>query len=80
MNATKFYIPGETKEIEALRRRALLNGVILIADILVETCPNETVVQRIKRELIDNFNTGDFKVHFYAILASFKGKLEGEGG
>lgn len=25
---TKFYIPGETKEVEALRRKAIMNGIL----------------------------------------------------
>lgn len=26
---TRFYIPGETKEVEALRRKAILNGLLV---------------------------------------------------
>jgi hypothetical protein len=40
VNTAKFYIPGETKEIEALRRRGILNGSILISDVIVEVCQN----------------------------------------
>jgi hypothetical protein len=25
---TKFYIPGETKEVETLRRKAIMNGIL----------------------------------------------------
>jgi hypothetical protein len=32
---TRFYIPGETKEIEALRRKAILNGVLIFVQALI---------------------------------------------
>lgn len=40
VNTAKYYIPGETKEIELLRRRGILNGAILISDVIVELCSN----------------------------------------
>ena len=26
---SKFYIPGETKEVETLRRKAIMNGILI---------------------------------------------------
>ena len=75
MNTAKYYIPGETKEIEALRRKGILNGSILISDIIVELCNNKQIVGRIKQELIDNFDANDFKIHFYAIFMGYRRKL-----
>lgn len=34
---SKFYIPGETKEVQALRRKAILNGLIIFIQYLVAT-------------------------------------------
>ena len=31
LNTNRFYIPGETKEVEALRRKGILNGMIIFA-------------------------------------------------
>ena len=75
VNTAKYYIPGETKEIESLRRKGILNGSILISDVVVELCVNPNIINRIKLELIDNFDANDFKVHFYAIYMGYRKKL-----
>jgi hypothetical protein len=32
---TKFYIPGETKEVETLRRKAIMNGILAFVQAII---------------------------------------------
>jgi len=32
---TKFYIPGETKEVDALRRKAIMNGILAFVQAII---------------------------------------------
>jgi hypothetical protein len=37
VNNGRFYIPGETKETEMLKRKAICNGLFVIADLIIKT-------------------------------------------
>jgi hypothetical protein len=33
---SKFYIPGETKEVESLRRKAIMNGILIFIQAVIQ--------------------------------------------
>jgi hypothetical protein len=35
VNNTKFYIPGETKEVEALRKKAIMHGILAFVQAII---------------------------------------------
>jgi len=72
LNTSKFYVPGETKEIENLRKKAILNGALVVAEMIVKLSPNSSLVQKIQLEIIDNLDLNDIKIHVYAVYLYFK--------
>jgi hypothetical protein len=76
ITGSKHYIPGETKEIEGLRRKAILCGLTVLADISCELCPHDDIANKIKTEIIDNLDINDVKLHLYSVFTHFRSKLE----
>jgi len=37
----KFYIPGETKEIEQLRKKSIMSGMVILADMIFKRTKDE---------------------------------------
>jgi hypothetical protein len=77
VSPSKFYIPGETKEIESLRHKAILNGLLVflqyllkhfVAPIHKELPSNlKESFQRLHTEVLDSIDFTDYKLHFYTV-------------
>ncbi|CDW75515.1 tubulin-tyrosine ligase family protein [Stylonychia lemnae] len=73
---SKYYIPGETKEIEQLRKKSIMNGVMIISDMIINLCKDTEVTQKLKSELFENLEIGDFRLNIFTIYYHFKNYLD----
>ena len=71
VNNNKFHIPGQTKEIEAIRRKAIINGLIVAVDIIMQVGKNEEISKKIKAEILENLDSNDYRLHLYIIFQHF---------
>lgn len=72
MANNKFYIPGETKEVEVVRKKAIINGVIVLADIIVKITENQEIISKLKNEVLDIQDINDKKLNTYTVFAHYK--------
>lgn len=71
INSAKYYIPGETREIEALKRKALLNGAKIVVDIIMKFSKNECLVSKLREEFLNKLDITDLKINFYVLYNHF---------
>ena len=45
---SKFYIPGETKEVESLRRKAIMNGILIFIQAIIQQIIGLDVRENVK--------------------------------
>jgi hypothetical protein len=45
---SKFYIPGETKEVESLRRKAIMNGILIFIQAIIQQIIGLDVLENVK--------------------------------
>eukprot|EP00347_Sterkiella_histriomuscorum_P010551 403375852 len=72
---SKHYIPGETKEIEQLRRKAIQNGVLILVDVLYQISPEKQIKDKVKFDILDNLDLNDKKLHIYTVYEHFRQKV-----
>jgi AraC-like DNA-binding protein len=68
---SKFYIPGETKEVEQLRKRSITHGIITMADLITKMNKSQSLTKRLTSELLDNLDTIDLKLWIYSVFYYF---------
>jgi hypothetical protein len=48
VSSSKFYIPGETKEVESLRRKAIMNGILIFIQAVIQQIIGLDVLENVK--------------------------------
>jgi type III secretion system FlhB-like substrate exporter len=76
VSSNKFYIPGETKEIEMLKKKGINNGSIIVADYIVKMAKNDSVNKKIKNEFLNNLGQNDLKMNIFMVFQNLKAKIE----
>jgi hypothetical protein len=85
VSSNKFYIPGETKEVEALRRKAIGNGLLIMMQAVLSNIKGraggskkEEIINRFQSEVLDGLDTIDFRQQLYTVYSALKNKLGGK--
>ena len=90
VSSSKFHIPGETKEVQALRRKAILNGILVFTQYLqhqvkgrepplLENKQLEGVKEafsKLQHDVLECLDLSDFRLHLYSIYTILRHKLE----
>lgn len=81
---TKFYIPGETKEVETLRRKAIMNGILAFVQAIIHLIigSGEVVqsgisdaMKRLQYELLETVDAPHFRLHLYTVHSIIKQRV-----
>lgn len=81
---TRFYIPGETKEVESLRRKAIMNGVLIFVQALITLIisrklasePVKEAFRKLQTEVLENVELQDFRLHVYTVFHIMKHRID----
>jgi hypothetical protein len=83
---TKFYIPGETKEVEALRRKAILNGILIYVQAIITLIISKNqqhlteqlkdCFRKLQSEVLENVEVQDFRLHVYTVFRIMQSRID----
>ncbi len=80
----KFYIPGETKEVEALRRKAIMNGILVFVQAIINLIIGSgdvvhsgisDAMKRLQYELLETVDAPHFRLHLYTVHSILKQRV-----